>query len=43
MIYYDLLKFLLPLLVTVVVQEMGLQVLNEGMARVPQAMETLAA
>lgn len=43
MVYYDLLKFLLPLLVTIVVQEMGLQVLNGGMARVPQAMETLAA
>jgi hypothetical protein len=43
MIYYELLKFLLPLLVTVVVQEMGLQVLNGGMARVPKAMETLAA
>ena len=43
MVYFDLLKFLLPLLVTVIVQEMGLQVLNGGMARVPEATATLAA
>lgn len=43
MVYFDLLKFLLPLVVTVIVQEMGWQVLNGGMARVPQATETLAA
>ncbi|MFT5367185.1 MAG: hypothetical protein ACI8V2_002143 [Candidatus Latescibacterota bacterium] len=43
MVYFDLLKFLLPLILTVIVQEMGWQVLNGGMARVPQATETLAA
>jgi progressive ankylosis protein len=43
MIYFELLKFLLPLILTVIVQEMGLQVLNGGMARAAQATETLAA
>jgi hypothetical protein len=43
MVYLDLLKFVLPLVLTVIVQEMGLQVLNGGIARVPQATETLAA
>ncbi len=43
MIYFVFLKFLLPLLLTIIVQEMSLQVLNGGMARMPQATETLAA
>ena len=43
MIYLDLLKFLLPLVLTIIVQEMSLQVLNGGMARMPHATETLAA
>jgi hypothetical protein len=39
----QLIRFLMPLVVTMVVQEFGLQVLNGGMARVPQATETLAS
>ncbi len=41
-IYGQLIRFLLPLVVTMVVQEMGAQVLNGGMARVPEATQTLA-
>jgi hypothetical protein len=42
MIYTQLIRFLLPLVLTMVVQELGGQVLNGGMARVPRATETLA-
>jgi hypothetical protein len=38
----QLIRFLLPLVVTMVVQEAGAQVLTGGMARVPRATETLA-
>lgn len=41
--YIQFLRFLLPLVLTVVAQEVGGQVLNGGMARVPQATETLAS
>ena len=43
MIYGQFIRFLLPLVITIVVQEMGGQVLNGGMARMPQATETLAS
>lgn len=43
MIYGHLIRFLLPLVLTIVVQEIGGQVLNGGMARAPRATETLAA
>jgi hypothetical protein len=43
MIYFELIRFLLPLVVTMFVQELGTQVLNGGMARMPRATETLAA
>lgn len=43
MIYGQFLRFLLPLVVTVVIQELSGQVLTGGMARVPQATETLAS
>lgn len=43
MSYLQLVRFLLPLVLTMVVQELGGQVLNGGMARVPRATETLAA
>ncbi|MEX1018116.1 MAG: hypothetical protein WDZ49_00575 [Litorilinea sp.] len=36
-------RFILPLAITAIVFELGSQVLNGGMARVPQATETLAA
>jgi len=40
--YGQLIRFLLPLVLMVVVQEFGEQVLNAGMARMPRAVETLA-
>ena len=43
MSYGRLLRFILPLAVTSVVMELGSQVLNGGMARVPQVTTTLAA
>lgn len=42
MIYLRFLRFLLPLAITSIVLELGTQVLNAGMARVPQATITLA-
>ncbi|MEZ4682994.1 MAG: hypothetical protein R2932_53175 [Caldilineaceae bacterium] len=42
MIYLRFLRFLLPLAVTSIVLELGTQVLNAGMARVPQPTITLA-
>ena len=41
--YRALFTFLLPLVVTVIVQEFSAQVLNTGMARMPSATETLAS
>ncbi|MCC6457580.1 MAG: hypothetical protein IT328_21670 [Caldilineaceae bacterium] len=41
--YTRLLRFILPLTITSIVMELGSQVLNGGMARVPQATTTLAA
>lgn len=41
--YRRLTRFLLPLVITIVVQEFGGQILNAGMARMPNATETLAA
>jgi hypothetical protein len=41
--YGRLLRFILPLAITAIVMELGSQVLNGGMARVPQATTTLAA
>jgi hypothetical protein len=43
MIYTQFIRFLLPLVLTMVVQEFSGQVLNGGIARVPRATETLAA
>lgn len=43
MSYGRLLRFILPLAITAIVMELGSQVLNGGMARVPQATTTLAA
>ena len=43
MIYLQFARFLLPLLLTMVAVEFGEQVLNGGMARVPQATDTLAS
>jgi hypothetical protein len=40
--YGQLVRFMLPLVVMVLVQEFGEQVLNAGMARMPRATETLA-
>jgi hypothetical protein len=42
MIYLQLFRFLVPLVLTVIVQEFSGQVLNGGMARMPRATETLA-
>ena len=42
MIYGQLLRFILPLVLTVIVQELSGQILNGGMARVPRATEALA-
>jgi hypothetical protein len=41
--YWRLTRFLLPLIVTIVVHEFGIQFINAGMARMPRATETLAA
>lgn len=41
--YLPLIRFMLPLALTTVVQQLGQQILNGGMARMPQATETLAA
>jgi hypothetical protein len=42
-LYGPFARFLLPLVLTIVVQEAGGQVLNGGMARVPQAIDVLAS
>jgi hypothetical protein len=42
-VYWQLIRFLMPLVITMIVQELGGQVLNGGMARVPQATATLAS
>ena len=42
-VYLDYARFLLPLMLTALVKEFGGQVLNGGMARMPQATETLAS
>ncbi len=42
MIYLRLFRFLLPLAITNIVLEFGTQMLNAGMARMPNATETLA-
>jgi hypothetical protein len=41
--YWRLTQFLLPLIVTIVIHEFGIQFINAGMARMPRATETLAA
>ncbi|MBX3051691.1 MAG: hypothetical protein KF753_09475 [Caldilineaceae bacterium] len=41
--YFRLSRFLLPLVLTIVIQEFGGQFLNGGMARLPNATQTLAA
>lgn len=41
-LYLQLLRFLLPLVLTIIVQEFGMQFMNGGMARAPRATETLA-
>jgi hypothetical protein len=41
--YFRLSRFLLPLVLTIIIQEFGGQFLNGGMARLPNATETLAA
>jgi hypothetical protein len=43
LIYWQLTRFLLPLVLTAMVQEVNAQFVNGGMARVPQATETLAS
>ncbi len=43
MLYRSLARFLFPLVLTIVVQEFGTQMLSAGMARMPQATQTLAA
>jgi hypothetical protein len=42
-VYFDYARFLLPLMLTTIVQGLGSQVLNGGMARMPHAMDTLAS
>jgi hypothetical protein len=42
-LYLQFARFILPLVLTVIVQELSKQVLNGGMARMPQATETLAS
>ena len=41
--YLQLTRFLLPLVLAMIAPELGRQVLNGGMARMPQAIETLAS
>ncbi len=41
--YFRLSRFLLPLVLTIIIQEFGGQFLNAGIARLPNATETLAA
>ncbi|MBX3001104.1 MAG: hypothetical protein KF893_21455 [Caldilineaceae bacterium] len=41
--YWRLTRFLLPLIITIIVHEFGIQFINAGMARMPRATETLAA
>lgn len=43
MISIQFVRFLLPLVIAMVVQEFGIQVFNGGMARMPRATETLAS
>ena len=43
MTYAQLTRFMLPLMLTALVQELSGQFLNGGMARMPRATETLAA
>jgi hypothetical protein len=43
MIYTQFARFLLPLVLTMIAVEFGQQVLNGGMARMPQATDTLAS
>ena len=42
-IYTQFIRFMFPLVLTVIAQSLGRQVLNGGMARMPQATETLAS
>jgi hypothetical protein len=42
-VYLDYARFLLPLMLTTIVQGVASQVLNGGMARMPQSTETLAS
>ncbi|MDX1521844.1 MAG: hypothetical protein R3264_09470, partial [Anaerolineae bacterium] len=42
LVYWHLTRFLFPLAVTATVREVSNQFLNGGMARVPQATQTLA-
>jgi hypothetical protein len=42
-LYSQFARFLLPLVLTIIVREIGGQVLNGGMARVPQATDVLAS
>ncbi|MCP4396723.1 MAG: hypothetical protein GY801_05380 [bacterium] len=41
--YFQFFRFLLPLILTLIVQELSRQFLSGGMARMPQATETLAS
>ncbi|MFC1525255.1 hypothetical protein ACFL6X_00410 [Candidatus Latescibacterota bacterium] len=43
MLYSQFTRFLVPLIITMVIQGLSQQVLNGGMARMPRATETLAA
>lgn len=43
MLYRRLIRFLFPLILTIIVQEFGTQMLSAGMARMPQATQVLAA
>jgi hypothetical protein len=42
-VYLDYARFLLPLVLTTIVQGLGSQVLNGGMARMPHSTETLTS
>ena len=41
--YFQLTRFILPLVLAMVAYELGKQFLNGGMARMPSAVETLAS